>query len=295
MTLADDASRAQRRAADAARSVWVSASAGSGKTKVLTDRVLNLLLTGAAPDRLLCLTFTKAAAAEMSNRINERLGNWTVAAEGKLRDDIAALTGRPADADTCRTARRLFARVLDTPGGMRILTIHAFCQSILRRFPLEAEIIPNFEVMDDRSAAELQAEARNAVLVAARENPGSPLAAAFAAITASVEENGFAKLLTEIQSKRGALQSSRKRGESTPISTASGARSASNREPAAWIALLRHAPKPPLTQKRCAGPVPACFSRRARPTAPVARFWPPGWPRPRARGSTDGMSTSCSS
>ena len=207
MTLADDASRAQRRAADAARSVWVSASAGSGKTKVLTDRVLNLLLTGAAPDRLLCLTFTKAAAAEMSNRINERLGNWTVAAEGKLRDDIAALTGRPADADTCRTARRLFARVLDTPGGMRILTIHAFCQSILRRFPLEAEIIPNFEVMDDRSAAELQAEARNAVLVAARENPGSPLAAAFAAITASVEENGFAKLLTEIQSKRGALQS----------------------------------------------------------------------------------------
>ena len=207
MTLADEATLAQRRAADAARSVWVSASAGSGKTKVLTDRVLNLLLTGAAPDRLLCLTFTKAAAAEMSNRVNERLGTWTVAEEGKLRDDIAALTGRPADAETCRTARRLFARVLDTPGGMRILTIHAFCQSILRRFPLEAEIIPNFEVMDDRSAAELQAEARNAILVAARENPGSALAAAFAEITARVEENGFAKLLTELQSKRGALQS----------------------------------------------------------------------------------------
>jgi ATP-dependent helicase/nuclease subunit A len=207
MTPSDEATKAQRRAADAARSVWVSASAGSGKTKVLTDRVLNLLLTGAAPDRLLCLTFTKAAAAEMANRVNERLGHWTVAAEDDLARDIAGLTGRPADAETCRTARRLFARVLDTPGGMRILTIHAFCQSILRRFPLEAGIIPNFEVTDDLSAAELQAEASNAVLVSARENPDSPLAAAFAEINSRIEETRFAKLLNELQGERGALQS----------------------------------------------------------------------------------------
>lgn len=206
MSVAEEANRAQRRAADAARSVWVSASAGSGKTKVLTDRVLNLLLNGAAPERLLCLTFTKAAAAEMANRVNKRLSAWTVAPESVLRDEIAALTGRPPDAELQRTARRLFARVLDTPGGMRILTIHAFCQSVLRRFPLEAEIIPNFEVMDDRSAAELQAEARNAALTAARAEPEGALTAALAEITARVEENGFAALLNELQGKRGALQ-----------------------------------------------------------------------------------------
>jgi ATP-dependent helicase/nuclease subunit A len=206
MTLAQDADRAQRRAADPALSAWVSASAGSGKTKVLTDRVLNLLLAGASPQRLLCLTFTKAAAAEMANRVNLRLSRWAVMDEAALRAEITGLSGRPADADACTTARRLFARVLDTPGGMRFLTIHGFCQSILRRFPLEAGIIPNFEVADDRSAGELQAEARNAILAEAHARPEAALAAALAEITERVEENGFGELLAALLQQRSALQ-----------------------------------------------------------------------------------------
>jgi ATP-dependent helicase/nuclease subunit A len=197
----------QREASDGRHSAWVAASAGSGKTKVLTDRVLNLLLSGAAPERLLCLTFTKAAAAEMANRVNQRLSRWAVLPEMKLRAEILDLTGSPPEPETYAEARRLFARVLDTPGGMRILTIHAFCQSILRRFPLEAGIVPNVEIMDERSASELLAEAQNTVLLAARtEPPGGTLASALAEVTARIHEDGFAGLMTALAGERGRLQ-----------------------------------------------------------------------------------------
>ncbi|MDE2512512.1 MAG: UvrD-helicase domain-containing protein, partial [Alphaproteobacteria bacterium] len=144
----------QRLAADPAASVWVAASAGTGKTKVLTDRALALLLAGSEPARILCLTFTKAAAAEMAIRIGTRLGAWATMSDADLRKNLTSLTGNDADADQLDRARQLFARVLDAPGGMRIETIHAFCQSLLRRFPLEAGIPPHFRVMEDRSAAE---------------------------------------------------------------------------------------------------------------------------------------------
>ena len=156
--------RAQRRAADPAASVWVTASAGTGKTKVLTDRILNLLLAGVAPGRILALTFTKAAAAEMANRIAETLGQWSVAADGDLAGTLEAMLGRAPDRETMIRARALFAQVLDAPGGMHIQTIHAFCQSLLGRFPLEAGVAPHSQVMDERDAAEMLLLAREEVL-----------------------------------------------------------------------------------------------------------------------------------
>ena len=128
---------AQRQAADPSASVWVSASAGSGKTKVLTDRVLTLLLSGTPPHRILCLTFTKAAAAEMANRINDELSFWTISSDQVLTDRLTQLLAERPDTALLRAARRLFAEVLDTPGGLKIQTIHSFCESLLARFPVE--------------------------------------------------------------------------------------------------------------------------------------------------------------
>jgi ATP-dependent helicase/nuclease subunit A len=110
---------AQRQAADPNTSVWVSASAGSGKTKVLTDRVLTLLLNGTAPHRILCLTFTKAAAAEMSNRVRRELAYWTIDSDADLTDRLTLLLGRLPDIAMLTAARQLFARVLDAPGGLK--------------------------------------------------------------------------------------------------------------------------------------------------------------------------------
>ena len=199
--LLDQATAKQRLAADPGASVWVAASAGTGKTKVLTDRVLALLLAGTAPGRILCLTFTKAAAAEMSNRIAARLAGWATADDGDLDDELAALLGAAPRAEVRVRARRLFAQVLDAPGGMRIETIHAFCQSLLRRFPLEAGLAPHFQVMDERDAQELLAEAQNEVLAA-----GAPeLAAAVATLTARLHETGFPALMAELSRDRGRL------------------------------------------------------------------------------------------
>jgi len=208
------AAQAQRPAADPTASVWVAASAGTGKTKVLTDRVLSLMLHGTAPGRILCLTFTKAAAAEMANRLAGRLAAWTVAEDAKLAEELAAVLPAPPDEAMLRRARALFAEVLDTPGGMKIQTIHAFCQSLLRRFPLEARIAPHFQVLDELSANEMLAAAREEVLSglpledAAR--PPDPaqraLAQAVATVSVHAQEGGFAELMGELAKARGRLQ-----------------------------------------------------------------------------------------
>ena len=153
------ASERQRLAADPGLSTWVTANAGSGKTKVLTDRVARLLLGGVEPQRILCLTYTKAAAAEMQNRLFKRLGGWAMLPEDALRLELAQLDGsHSVSGDRLAEARRLFARAIETPGGLRIQTIHSFCAGILRRFPLEAGVSPAFAEMDDRSAARLRTE-----------------------------------------------------------------------------------------------------------------------------------------
>ena len=156
----NDATLAQIRAADPRTSTWVSANAGSGKTRVLTDRVARLLLHGNDPQKILCLTYTKAAAAEMQNRLFARLGAWAMMPDKRLREALVNLGEPPLslDAEKLRSARTLFARSLETPGGLKIQTIHSFCDRLLRRFPLEAGVSPLFGVLEDREAKVLRAE-----------------------------------------------------------------------------------------------------------------------------------------
>ncbi len=149
----------QRRAADPRVSVWVAASAGSGKTQVLVDRVIRLLLDGAAPDAILCLTFTKAAAAEMSNRLFQRLSGWVALDDAALDETLHRLgVGNLSEALRGR-ARRLFAQALETPGGLKIQTLHAFCERLLQAFPVESGLAPGFRVMDSKETADLFREA----------------------------------------------------------------------------------------------------------------------------------------
>ncbi len=156
--------RRQTDAADPENTVWVSANAGSGKTHVLTQRVLRLLLTGVSPAEILCLTYTKAAAAEMRARVTSRLGAWAVSAEDALSQELQKLTGLRPDAATHHRARTLFAHALDTPGGLKINTIHAFCESVLHRFPLEAGVPFGFTVIEDAERERLIRLAREKVL-----------------------------------------------------------------------------------------------------------------------------------
>jgi len=145
---------AQAQAADPQVHAALSASAGTGKTEVLTARVLRLLLQGARPESVLCLTFTKASAAEMANRIGDRLARWVRLPEPVLKKDLFAL-GEPNDPRTVQRARQLFAKVLDCPGGLKIQTIHAFAQSLLAAFPAEAGIAPGFQPIEGRAEQEL--------------------------------------------------------------------------------------------------------------------------------------------
>jgi ATP-dependent helicase/nuclease subunit A len=196
------ANRAQLAASDPLVSAFVAASAGSGKTKLLTDRLLRLMLAGAAPERIQCLTFTKAAAAEMALRLQRTLGQWVTMPPETLADALRDLRIDPT-ATTCRTARALFAKVLDLPGGMRIGTIHAFSQSLLRRFPLEAAISPHFQLVDDRDADDALTESREDMLA----NAGTPaMQAALRTLAGLASAEAFGGHVKTLQSDRRRLQ-----------------------------------------------------------------------------------------
>lgn len=165
------ATRQQTLAARPDHHIHVEANAGSGKTRVLVNRVARLLLTGSAPDRILCLTYTKAAAGEMKTRLFDTLGDWSIASDETLRAKLNRLYNdetRGYSAGDLAEARRLFARALETPGGLAVQTIHAFCQSLLQRFPLEAGLPPGFDVADDTDNRAIAAEARRGLLLAAQ-------------------------------------------------------------------------------------------------------------------------------
>ncbi len=205
-----EATAQQRRAADPRKSVWVEASAGTGKTKVLSDRVLRLLLSGVSPSKILCLTYTKAAAVEMNSRIAGRLSRWAVADAQTLDKELAALLGelpssRSDYEELEAKARQLFASLLDTPGGMKIQTIHSFCQEILKRFPLEAQVSPYFEVMDDRSAAEAVAAIKQKLLQKIENEPDSPAAQALGYLTRKVSEYKFPEIMNGIADNRNKI------------------------------------------------------------------------------------------
>ncbi|WP_171208419.1 MULTISPECIES: double-strand break repair helicase AddA [unclassified Ruegeria] len=159
MSARNEATERQVQAARPDASTWLAANAGSGKTRVLTDRVARLLLDGVQPQHILCLTYTKAAASEMQNRLFKRLGEWAMLDDGALSSQLTELGVTGAiDPQRLAQARTLFARAIETPGGLKIQTIHSFCAALLRRFPLEAGVSPQFSEMEDRAAALLREE-----------------------------------------------------------------------------------------------------------------------------------------
>ncbi|MQW89652.1 double-strand break repair helicase AddA [Sinorhizobium saheli] len=196
----------QALASDPARSAWVSANAGSGKTHVLTQRVIRLLLAGCRPSAILCLTYTKAAASEMSNRVFERLAEWATLDDAALERRIEAIEGKRPSLAKIKEARRLFARALETPGGLKIQTIHAFCEALLHQFPLEANVAGHFSVLDDRAAAVLLADARRALLTATAAADDRELAGAFATVLDLADDTGLEKLLAAIVAERAPIQ-----------------------------------------------------------------------------------------
>ncbi|GAB4259951.1 MAG: double-strand break repair helicase AddA [Pararhodobacter sp.] len=195
----DDATLKQIVAANPDQSTWLSANAGSGKTKVLTDRVARLLLRGTPPQRILCLTYTKAAASEMQNRLFRRLGEWAMLPDAALRGQLLALGESLDEPELLRRARRLFAGAIETPGGLKIQTIHAFCSSLLRRFPLESAVSPDFAEAEERSLQQLRAEVLDRIAA-------GPDAGVLRAVLTRLDEASFGSLLTEIGKHRDAFE-----------------------------------------------------------------------------------------
>ena len=199
----------QRFAADPQMSIWVEASAGTGKTKVLSDRVLRLLLAKVSPSKLLCLTYTKAAAVEMSERIAKRLSLWAVEDEKDLTEELEKLLGDDFNSsnkqELLNFARTLFALLLDTPGGIKIQTIHSFCQDVLKRFPLEAGVSPYFEVLDDRIAKEILQNIKVDLLRLANQDSAGELSKAVAFLTENISEVKFPEVMNMITENRNKI------------------------------------------------------------------------------------------
>ncbi|WP_188946492.1 UvrD-helicase domain-containing protein, partial [Polymorphobacter multimanifer] len=188
----------QARAADPEHHAWVAASAGTGKTQVLVARVLRLLLAGVPASAILCITFTKLAAAEMQERVLQRLGFWARADEAALAADLAAL-GEPTDEPTRLRARRLFAQLLDSPQGLAVQTIHAFSQSLIASFPVEAGVAPGFQTLDDRAGLAL----RRDLLRSAIETADADADTDFLADVAMLSRQGGEGRLTAILASLG--------------------------------------------------------------------------------------------
>ena len=206
MSQNQQASLAQLKASDPASTAWVNANAGSGKTHVLVDRVIRLMLAGTEPSRIMCLTFTKAAAAEMANRLFDRLSKWIALDDAALATLLRALGSPAPDTALLERARQLFTRALETPGGLKIQTIHAFCERVLQLFPVEAGIVPHFTMLDDRESLSLLQSARNSVLASAKADGSSVLGAALLDVANRVSADDFDKLLGQLLAKRANLR-----------------------------------------------------------------------------------------
>lgn len=197
--------RFQRQATDPGASAWVSANAGTGKTYVLVRRVLRLLLSGSEPARILCLTFTKAAAAEMKNRLFQKMSEWATADSSRLTVDLVELLGRSPSQTEQDLARTLFAASLESPGGLKVQTIHAFCERLLQRFPLEAGLSPGFSVLDQEQTDALLRASIEAVLTEATSRAG-PAQEALQTVIAHANEGQFDGLLIEAVKQRDSIR-----------------------------------------------------------------------------------------
>ncbi len=200
MTPFERATHAQRMAADPSGTRLAAANAGSGKTRVLVDRVSRILLGGTEPEDILCLTYTKAAASEMQERLFATLGTWSVLDDDKLRGGLTMLFGQAPETLSppveLPKARELFAKALETPEGLKVQTIHAFCERILSRFPIEAGILPGFEPLDDVEMAALRGEVETQILRGAMALPNGKLANALAVLTLERADASLEELFT---------------------------------------------------------------------------------------------------
>jgi ATP-dependent helicase/nuclease subunit A len=196
----------QIEAADPDVSAFVSANAGSGKTYVLAQRVINLLLRGVDPAKILCITFTKTAAANMANEVFKRLAGWTALDDAMLDREIALSTGRKPDADERARARRLFASALETPGGLKVQTIHAFCTRLLHQFPFEANVAARFTVLDDAATTQLLDQLTLEVLLDASAKPESALGQALATAIVVAADQTFKDVVSDAIKKRDAIE-----------------------------------------------------------------------------------------
>ena len=196
----DPATARQAQASNPDQSTWLAANAGSGKTRVLTNRVARLLLSGTRPEHILCLTYTKAAAAEMQNRLFHTLGEWAMLPDSDLAQALGVLGEAELTSRQLCRARTLFACAIETPGGLQIQTIHAFCARLLRRFPLEAGVSPQFVEMDDQAMERLVHQ----IIHQMAEGKEAPLLDAFAAQLSG--ENSMDKIILQVVKNCDAFQ-----------------------------------------------------------------------------------------
>ncbi|HEY6024090.1 MAG TPA: double-strand break repair helicase AddA [Pseudolabrys sp.] len=192
-------------AADPDISAFVSANAGSGKTYVLAQRVINLLLRGCDPARILCITFTKTAAANMANEVFKRLAEWTTLDDETLDERIRLSTGKKPNINARARARRLFATALETPGGLKVQTIHAFCTRLLHQFPFEANVAARFSVLDEASTAQLLDQLTLQVLMQAAAEPASALGKALAVAIVVAADITFKDAIADAIKDRDAI------------------------------------------------------------------------------------------
>src|SRR5487761_2111345 len=204
-TIPDTVRGVQIEAADPDYSAFVSANAGSGKTYVLAQRVINLLLRGCDPAKILCITFTKAAAANMANRVFGTLADWAVLDDGALDERIRLSTGKKPGPSERARARRLFASALETPGGLKVQSIHAFCTRLLHQFPFEANVAARFTVLDDASTTQLLDRLTLDVLLQASAQPDSALGQALAAAIVIAADQTFKDVIGDAIRERDAI------------------------------------------------------------------------------------------
>jgi ATP-dependent helicase/nuclease subunit A len=195
--LPDAVRTTQARASDPKSSAFVSANAGSGKTHVLVQRVIRLLLEGVAPEKILCVTFTKAAAANMAERIFSTLGHWVTLDDEALDKAIIEIGVKHPSPDLRTTARKLFACALETPGGLKVQTIHALCTRLLQQFPFEANVPARFAVLDERDQNEMMERANLKVLLDASRDPDSATGKALNIAMASAADVTFKEVVRE--------------------------------------------------------------------------------------------------
>lgn len=208
---------AQAQATDPNHSYFVSANAGSGKTRILVNRVARLLLAGAKPETIVCLTYTKTAASEMQNRLFTMLGEWSILPDEALHQALQTVIGKEINTIAPGTARQLFAQALETPDGLKIKTIHAFCEQIIARFPMEAGTMPGFELLDATEQTVLFTRLIHTLFAKLRHAPETTLAQATQRLITNLSKEHFTTLCRWAIENRPLIRQWHANGDTAPL------------------------------------------------------------------------------